>query len=439
MNRIQGGDYLIDKYEVTNREFKGFVDAGGYAKREYWKQPLVKDGRGLSWEEATSLFVDRTGRPGPSTWEVGTYASGRDDYPVGGVSWYEAAAFAEYAGKSLPTVYHWLRAAATGTAAYMLPFSNLEGSGPAAVGSFRGVSPAGPFDMAGNVKEWCWNGLPPHDDRYLLGGSWADAPHLFLHPDGRPPFDRSETNGFRLAKYLDAKPLPDLLTRAIEAPTRDNSKLKPATDDVYRVLQAMYDYDSRPLDAQVESSVDHEAWISQRVSFRAAYGDERMTVVIFLPRNAQPPFKTVVFAPGADVVANRPTNTIEPRNIDFIPLSGRVLVYPVYKGTFDRNTGQTSVWPVRTRAYEDWMIQVVNDARRTVDYLMTRDDIEKETLSYYGISWGAYFGSRVLPLELRFKSAILSDGGLDPGDPPQGVDTVNFVGHITLPVLIAER
>ena len=57
------------------------------------------------------LLVDSTGRPGPATWEVGNFAAGKADYPVGGVSWYEAAAYASFRGKSLPTVYHWVRAA----------------------------------------------------------------------------------------------------------------------------------------------------------------------------------------------------------------------------------------------------------------------------------------------------------------------------------------
>jgi eukaryotic-like serine/threonine-protein kinase len=60
-------DYLLDKYELSNREFKKFVDAGGYRKREFWKEPLVQDGRLMSWEEATKQFRDRRGRPGPAT------------------------------------------------------------------------------------------------------------------------------------------------------------------------------------------------------------------------------------------------------------------------------------------------------------------------------------------------------------------------------------
>ena len=100
-------DFWIDRVEVTNREFKAFVDAGGYEKPEYWKHEFVKDGRRLAREEAMALFRDATGRTGPATWELGSYPAGREQYPVTGVSWYKAAAYAEFAGKSLPTIYHW--------------------------------------------------------------------------------------------------------------------------------------------------------------------------------------------------------------------------------------------------------------------------------------------------------------------------------------------
>ena len=69
-------DFWIDKFEVTNRQFKTFVDAGGYRREELWKQPFVENGRTLPWAEAMTRFRDKTGRPGPSTWELGNYPQG---------------------------------------------------------------------------------------------------------------------------------------------------------------------------------------------------------------------------------------------------------------------------------------------------------------------------------------------------------------------------
>jgi hypothetical protein len=103
----------IDQFEVTNRQYQEFVDQGGYQKRQYWKQKFIKDGQEIAWDQAMALFRDPTGRPGPSTWKGGHFPQGQADYPVSGVSWYEAAAYAEFAGKSLPTVTQWYRAAPT--------------------------------------------------------------------------------------------------------------------------------------------------------------------------------------------------------------------------------------------------------------------------------------------------------------------------------------
>jgi hypothetical protein len=61
---VKISSFLIDRYEITNRQFKEFIDGGGYQKRDYWKQDFVQSGRQLAWEEAMELFRDSTGRPG---------------------------------------------------------------------------------------------------------------------------------------------------------------------------------------------------------------------------------------------------------------------------------------------------------------------------------------------------------------------------------------
>ena len=153
---------------------------GGYQRRDYWKHKFIKDGRELSWAEAMREFRDKIGRPGPSTWEGGTYPKGQEKYPVSGVSWYEAAAYAEFAGKSLPTIYHWSTAARPFEAPLVVPFSNFSSEGSAPVGSHQGIGLTGLYDTAGNVKEWCFNATDDSGDhRYILGAAWGEQHYQF--------------------------------------------------------------------------------------------------------------------------------------------------------------------------------------------------------------------------------------------------------------------
>ena len=218
------GDFFIDRYEVTNKQYKEFVDKGGYRNREYWKQRFIKEDRELTWEEAISAFVDQSGQPGPSTWQAGDYPEGQEEYPVSGVSWYEAAAYAAFAGKSLPTGYHWgvARGEYTpmvlfpqlGGFALLAPFSNFLGKGPVPVGSLPGLTPYGAFDMAGNVREWCSN--ETRQGRLIRGGAWGDNTYMFENWSQAPAMDRSAKNGFRCALYLEPEKIPPSAFQTVE-------------------------------------------------------------------------------------------------------------------------------------------------------------------------------------------------------------------------------
>src|SRR5262249_45495959 len=156
----------------------------------------VKDGHELSWEDALGSMRDATGQPGPSTWRLGTYPQGQDDFPVQGVSWYEAAAFAKYAGKRLPSVHHWRRAASADSPfSDVIEHSNFGTPGPAVVGASVGIGEYGTYDLAGNVKEWTRNAVG--GKRYILGGAWNEPSYQYSATDALDPFDRAIGNGFR--------------------------------------------------------------------------------------------------------------------------------------------------------------------------------------------------------------------------------------------------
>jgi len=432
-------EYLIDKNEVTNKEFKKFIDLGGYKKREYWKHIFKKDGRIISWEEAMAEFRDKTGRPGPATWEMSDYPEGQDNYPVTGISWYEAAAYAEFAEKSLPTVYHWDRAADCQQSNYIVPVSNFSGSGPSPVGSHQGITSYGTRDMAGNVREWCWN-EGENNYRYILGGGWNSQVYMFNFAYSDPPFDRSPINGFRCVKYLGEDGNLETLKGSIKLPYRDFMKEEPVSDEIFNVYLGMYSYDKKELNSAVESADEQAAdFIKEKISFDAAYGGERVVAYLFLPKTGNPPYQAVIDFPGSNAIDLRSSGSLESlqfQTYDFIIKSGRALIYPIYKGTYERGDDLGSSLPNETNLYKEHVIQWAKDMGRTVDYLETRKDIDADKLAYYGYSWGGRLGGIMLAVEKRFKTGILNLGGLRFQSQLPEVDPFNFLSRIKIPVLM---
>jgi dienelactone hydrolase/predicted Ser/Thr protein kinase len=425
--------YYLDRLEVSNRQYQEFVDQGGYRRRELWKRPFVRDGRELSWDEAMALLRDRTGRPGPSTWEGGHYPVGQGDYPVAGVSWYEASAYAAYAGNSLPTLPQWSIAAPSGVASYTVRASNISRSGLAPVGAYKGLGPYGTYDMAGNVREWVENatgdGL-----HFILGGSWDSQSYLYVDPEALPGFDRSPANGFRCVR--NTAPLAADVGGPIRSRQRDLSRVKPASEEVFQAYRTMYTYADTPLEPKVESVVaDTADWREEKTSFRTAYGDERMAAYLFLPRKVPPPFQAVVFFPSARVLDLTDSGALgDTKFFDYVVQSGRAVLYPVYHGTYERRS--RLALPDGSQRLE-YFTHRASDVGRALDYLQTRPDVDKARLAYLGVSMGAAEGIIYAALQQdRLKTVVLLDGGFFLGPPAAGADQADFAPRLTRPVLM---
>jgi hypothetical protein len=428
-------DYWIDKYEVTNRQFRKFIEAGGYEKREHWVHPIVKEGIPTSWEAAQQIFRDRTGRPGPATWEAGTYADGQEDYPVSGVSWHEAAAYCAAVGKQLPTVYHWYHAADLGSVTEFARFGNFQADAPAKVGHPLRLGGNGTYDMAGNVKEWAWNQADPQR-RYILGGGWNEPSYQFRDYDAQRPLDRQPAYGVRCAKYHTA--LAATLMGPVEAPSRKDRRQRPLSDEVFATYKSLYDYDRTPLEARVDSGVDRFGhWRVEWVSFAAAYGNERVPALLYLPKNTRPPYQLVVYFPGANAFFQRqPLATafeVEGDWFLFLVRSGRAVLFPLYKGAYERYVGGLFELP---HVWRDMMIQASRDIRRGVDYVETRPDLDAERLAYLGLSLGAAVGPIMTAVEPRFKASILIGGGLYFWKRPPEAEAFNFLSRVKAATLM---
>ncbi|MCA8910142.1 MAG: protein kinase [Planctomycetes bacterium] len=198
---------FIDKYLVTNEQYKKFVEAGGYTEPSYWDQAAL---------QFIGVMVDSTGEPGPASWAEGGFDESLAKYPVTGLSLFEAQAYARWAGKRLPTADEWEVAAgaprtdATAEAGDY-PFGPRENGPQNGVAEPREVgttewdrSVLGVRDLGSNVAEWTGD----HDERAatVKGAEPGLRPELFFRYARRTKnsvaqlLDRSPGRGFRCAQ-----------------------------------------------------------------------------------------------------------------------------------------------------------------------------------------------------------------------------------------------
>jgi eukaryotic-like serine/threonine-protein kinase len=227
---------------------------------------------------------------------------------------------------------------------------------------------------------------------------------------------------------------------------RDYSREQPAPESEVRGFLRIFDYDRSPLNERIVSTDSSDSrWIRQTIEFDAAYGQERMRAYLFLPRNAVPPFQTVVYFPGASVLDARSSEELV-QWPEFIVTTGRALLYPIYMDTYERGVPSA---PMGTDAlynmsggllgpntYRDHVIMYVKDLRRSVDYLATRADVDTSRLAYYGHSWGGRLAPINLTAERRFRAAVLSLPGLILAPRRPEVDEFNYLPRVRVPTLV---
>jgi eukaryotic-like serine/threonine-protein kinase len=441
---VEYADFFMDRFEVTNRDYQRFVSAGGYESRAHWPQPFVRQGREISWGEAMAEFVDRTGRPGPATWRGGAYPAGQGDYPVSGVSWYEAAAYARFVDKELPTtVHHFAAQRFYRDDSWLIdPRSNLGTDGPRRVGENRAMNTLGVYDLVGNVREWCWNEAG-EGERGTIGGAWTDAPFHVAWVIPKSPWERDPTHGIRLVRTFDE---PDSLAR-LQQPVeprvrRDYLQEQPASDAEFALYRRLYAYDPLPLNAEVVSVEEREHWIRERVAFDLPYG-ERGGAILYLPKDAATPFRTVVYWGGSGTLSAQSADDEYLEAFSFLVRSGFAVAIPVFKGAYERDDASFSITHLSLLAqsagtkYRDFQLKWVQDLSRTIDYLETRDDVDAARLGYYGFSWGGQTAPIVLAVEARIHAAVLNVGGLwDIYSFMPEIDPLNFVSRVHTPVLM---
>jgi serine/threonine protein kinase/formylglycine-generating enzyme required for sulfatase activity/predicted esterase len=449
--RVTLNDYFIDKYEVTNQEYKEFINAGGYVKKEFWKDPFIRDGKEVPWEEAMKTFVDRTGLPAPRSWSSQNVPDGKADYPVTDVSWYEASAYAAFRGKQLPSVFQWEKAARNGAFQSIVNYmpwgafypgdplvhhANFDPNGTRPVTSSEfGMSPFGAYNMAGNAQEWTINDTT--EGRIATGGAWGEPTYTFAQYATLPPFYSSSKVGFRCALVApgangDQGAMRIAIAQEIPVYTR-------SSDADFAKWSQKYDYDKAPLDARIESTQQTPEWKVEKISFNGADG-ERAIAYLYLPNNFARPLQVIHMVPAGDVDQGfRSLPASMEAGLGPILKSGRAAFGVVLKGYIERLNPPGYVFPNPTSVeYLERIVSRITDLRKGLDYLATRQEVDSSKVAFFGPSAGAQIGLVLAAVEPRYRAVVLLGAGLTPSPKIAEAWPANFAPHIRAPKLIVQ-
>ena len=260
---------------------------------------------------------------------------------------------------------------------------------------------------------------------------------MFNDADAQDPLSRGGTFGFRLIKRLDQK-TEAKASAPIPQPGRDYSQERPARPEIVEAFKRLYAYDRTPLDARMEQTDEtSDRWVREKVSFKAAYGGERVVAYLLTPKGRPPPYQLVVFFPGSNAIHERSSKILPAmRLLSPILRSGRAVLYPVYKSTFERGDSLNSDYPAPTAFYRDHVIMWAKDLARSLDWAETRKDLDTRRLAFYGASWGAQLGPLMLAVEDRIRTGIFVGGGLGLQECMPEADPFNFASQVRQPVLM---
>jgi hypothetical protein len=441
--RVRLDDYFVDKYEVNNQEYKEFVNAGGYVKREYWTRPFLKDGRTLSWDEAVRTLVDRTGLPGPRSWSNQNFPEDKADHPATDVTWYEADAYATFRGKQLATIFQWEKAARNGYIPQagvatmpwgVLPGRFARGSREPAPARGRppcafGMSAFGAYNMAGTSPvdvERQLRRVPRHRRRL-----------------GDPTYDLAGRRAARLLQLSSGFRCVRLATSSVAIGWGASSSRRSASvqGDVATGLprSRLPIATKTPLDARIEQTYGYP--VDAR-AHRSTASTARARRVSLPPHNAPRPLQVIHLIPAGDVAAGfRPLpDAMDDRMAPFVK-AGRAAFGVVLEGYVERLRPAGAVLPdSSTVEFAEMIVSRLTELRRGLDYLDTRTDIDTTRMAALAPSAGSRLGLILGAVETRYRAFVFVGAGLSPAD--RGISAaanpINFAPHIRAPKLIVQ-
>ena len=421
--------FYMDKYEVSNKDYKEFVDANGYYREEFWPIDIMYEGEPISFNDVKTTFVDKANFPSPKDWYQGTYENGKELYPVSGISWYEAYAYAKFRNMSLPSVAEWFYAFDRNRPERALKNANINSYNytKSRIES-DSENNNGIFDMAGNVREWVSNNIKDENSRGILGGSFVDDTYVPFEFYSQNAWNRSSYNGIRLVKKIESDNSGEIFYKREKL--RNFYENYRTTEKEWDLIESLFMYDKNNINfEQFETSkvTDQEFYCR---SSNITSSNFTMPVHHLLSDPEIKSKKALIYFPGSNALLRDkityPTWMTEMVN------SGVDVIFPEYLSTYSRQDGMNTDIGNTTMNYRDHLITWVKEVRYAVDYAI-QNGYEPH---YFGVSWGGQVGVNILAIEDRFKTGILYVGGISLDDVREEIQPEKYAARIKTPTLL---
>jgi hypothetical protein len=429
----------VSKTEVTNLQFKQFIEDGGYNKPKYWDFPFYFEGEEFTYDKTIKLFTDKFGKFGPANWIYGEFPDGEENFPVQGISWFEARAYAKYKELSLPNIFQWLDAASLSGFKFKLPNlsgSNFNSNKPRDVNESDNEIDLLP-NIAGNVREWT-NTSHGNNRKVILGGSYTEDEYTFNSFYSISPFDRSIENGIRLVKNLKEiyQFNDNFIAKYFE---RDFYKEQDVSDEVFEVYKSQFDYPNKPLDVVekiIESS--NKNYRIEKFEMPTPYkSEEKLYGYIISSKKFNDKTKPIIEFPSAWAIFSDDLKISDDliKEKKYLLDEGYSIIMPVYYNTWEREKLLKDWWPNETEEYKSTIVKIGKDFKRVIDYLETKENLVFEKLSYMGYSWGSVTSNILLAIDNRISSASIFVGGLMLQKSRKEIESHLYVRRIKIPIL----
>jgi hypothetical protein len=343
----------VSKTEVTNLQFKQFIEDGGYNKPKYWDFPFYFEGEEFTYDKTIKLFTDKFGKFGPANWIYGEFPDGEENFPVQGISWFEARAYAKYKELSLPNIFQWLDAASLSGFKFKLPNlsgSNFNSNKPRDVNESDNEIDLLP-NIAGNVREWT-NTSHGNNRKVILGGSYTEDEYTFNSFYSISPFDRSIENGIRLVKNLKEiyQFNDNFIAKYFE---RDFYKEQDVSDEVFEVYKSQFDYPNKPLDVVekiIESS--NKNYRIEKFEMPTPYkSEEKLYGYIISSKKFNDKTKPIIEFPSAWAIFSDDLKISDDliKEKKYLLDEGYSIIIPVYYNTWERENSSRIGGPTKLK------------------------------------------------------------------------------------------